>query len=287
MTSLAFTYWGGGLLNPHGRRVRTTWDALIERLSVPRVTADKHSVPGLSLATFRGDRRSKANVEQVFAVGLDFDEGGFTWEEIAQRFAGSASFTHSTWSSTTTDPRARTFLLLSRPVTGEEYSRVYQAVVDIVQKDGGLRVDRHVCDPSRFWFLPSTPPDGEYFYSFGRGRPVNVDGALAAVPPPAPPSPPSLPSGPVGDVEARAVAYLERCEPAIEGQGGGTATFLIAQRMVRGFGLDEDTAYRLMLAWNRRCEPPWDERGLRRKIRQAATQGTMTPGSLRDARGSR
>lgn len=284
MSALAFTYFGGGLRSPVGQRVRATWDALIERLCIPKVTTDKHSVPGLSLATFRGDHRSLANVEQVFAVGLDFDEGGFTWEEIAQRFAGAASFTHSTWSSTATEPRARTFLLLSRPVSVAEYRRVYQGVVDVVQSNSEIRVDRAASDPSRFWFLPSAPPDGEFFYTFGRGKPVNVERILAAIPPPAAPSAPRPPSGPVGDVETRAAAYLDQCDPAISGSGGHRTTFLTAQRLVRGFSLDEETAFRLMCDWNLRCEPPWSEYDLRRKIRQAATQGTMRNGSLRDAR---
>ncbi len=73
-----------------------------------------------------------------------------------------------------------------------------------------------------------------------------------------------------------------RCDPAIAGQDGHKTTFLTCQRIVRGFGLDEETAYRLLCAWNARCDPPWSERELRRKIREAAERGTMTWGELRD-----
>jgi len=88
----------------------------------------------------------------------------------------------------------------------------------------------------------------------------------------------------VGDVEARAAAYLARCEPAVSGSGGHRTTFVVAQRLVRGFALDEETAYRLLTEWNQRCSPPWSERELRRKVRQAAERGNLPEGSLRDRR---
>jgi len=116
------------------------------------------------------------------------------------------------------------------------------------------------------------------------GAPVDVDAALAAVPPPPPPSVPSRPTGPVGDVEVRAERYLAQCEPAISGSGGHGRTFLIAQRLVRGFSLDVDTAYRLLAAWNQRCSPPWSESDLRRKLSQASQHGRMGDGDLRDRR---
>lgn len=279
MTALSATYWPS-LRSAQGRRFRVSWDALCRKLSCPRVAAEKHAVPGLSLATFRSDRRSLANVERVYAVGLDFDHD-LDWDTLIERLADVDAFMHTTHSSTDAAPRARAFLRLSRPVTSDEYRRVYAAVCAVCT-DGGLVVDRAASDPSRFWFLPSIPPEGTFRFSMGRGRPVNVDAALQAVPPPAPPTPPPPPSGPVGDVEARAAAYVERCEPAVSGQGGHRTTFLLAQRLVRGFALDEATAFRLLCRWNERCDPPWKEWELRRKLRQAATQGRMQPGELRD-----
>lgn len=85
------------------------------------------------------------------------------------------------------------------------------------------------------------------------------------------------------DVVERARRYLERCDGAISGSGGHTQTFLVAQKLVRGFRLDEHAAYALLSAWNQRCKPPWSERDLRRKIRQAATHGSMQPGTLLDS----
>jgi hypothetical protein len=64
--------------------------------------------------------------------------------------------------------------------------------------------------------------------------------------------------------------YLQRTPPAVSGQSGHTHTFLVAAKLVRGFGLDEQTALTVMREWNANCEPPWSDRDLQHKIRSAA-----------------
>lgn len=270
------------LRDAQGQRVSTTWPKLLARLTTARVVADKHDAPGLSLATFAGDRRALANVEFVYAVGLDLDEK-VDWDRLLARFDAVDSFLHTTWSSTSDAPRARVFIRLSRPVDGDEYRRCYASVAAVAEA-GGLVVDRKASDPSRFWFLPSIPPGGTFRYSVGDGKPINVDWALAKTPPAQPPSAPlqGPASARAGDVETRAARYLERCEPAIQGSGGDALTFVTCQRIVRGFDLDEDTAYRLLCDWNARCQPPWSAAALRRKVREALARGTIPIGSLRD-----
>lgn len=275
---IAATYWPS-LRSAQGQRFRTSWDALCRKLSTPRVAADKHDVPGLSLATFLGDRRALANVERVYAVGLDFDQD-LDWDALCHAFGDTAAFLHTTWQSTPAAPRARAFVLLSRPVTGPEYRVLYAHVAGILAGSGFV-VDRAASDPSRLWFLPCIPPGGTYLHRVCGWRPMRVADEIPIPPPEAPPSPPP-PSGPVGDVEARAEKYLDRCDPAISGQGGHRTTFLVAQRLVRGFLLDEPTAYRLLARWNERCQPPWSEKELRRKLAQAARHGRMAEGDLRD-----
>ncbi len=279
--NLALTFFPS-LRDAQGQRVRTTWPALLERLSVPRVSADKHDVSGLSLATYAKDRRALVNVEQVFAVGLDLDEN-LDWPALTARFEPVECFLHTTWSSTETSPRARVFLRLSRPVTGDEYRRVYAAVVQRCV-DHGLTVDRAASDPSRFWFLPSIQPGGAYSFSIGRGKPVNVDWALAAIPPAATPPPiPFRPRTAYGGASPidRARAYLQACPYAVSGAGGGTVTFVIAQKLVRGFCLTVDEAFALLANdWNPRCSPPWSDRELRRKVEQAASAGRMAEGEM-------
>ena len=65
--------------------------------------------------------------------------------------------------------------------------------------------------------------------------------------------------------------YLDRCEPAIDGQGGGNRTFAVACILVWGFGLSVEQAWPFMLRYNKRCVPPWPQRKLRRKLTEALT----------------
>lgn len=66
----------------------------------------------------------------------------------------------------------------------------------------------------------------------------------------------------------RAIDYLRNAAPAIEGQGGDAHTYRVACA-VRDLGVSADTAFDVMTAWNERCEPPWEEDGLRTKIENA------------------
>ena len=76
---------------------------------------------------------------------------------------------------------------------------------------------------------------------------------------------------PPTDAARRARAYLEKCDPAIAGQGGHNQTFKVACKLVKGFSLDEQTAYELLLTvFNPKCQPPWSEKELRHKVESAA-----------------
>ena len=78
-------------------------------------------------------------------------------------------------------------------------------------------------------------------------------------------------------------AYLAHIPPAIEGQRGDEATFQAACKLVRGFTLDDETALRLMLEWNRGCEAQWTERELQTKIESAHRNGQEPFGGRIDA----
>jgi hypothetical protein len=93
-------------------------------------------------------------------------------------------------------------------------------------------------------------------------------------------------SGPLPTaLERRAAAYLDAMPPAISGRGGHNATYAAATAMVHGFGLDPETALRLLLdRYNPRCVPPWSEKELRHKVEDAANKPHDRPhGWLRDS----
>lgn len=79
----------------------------------------------------------------------------------------------------------------------------------------------------------------------------------------------------------RARKYLAKVPPAVSGQGGHNQTFHAACVLVVGFDLPEADATTLLLEWNERCVPPWEERDIIRKISEAAKQPGPR-GELRD-----
>lgn len=75
------------------------------------------------------------------------------------------------------------------------------------------------------------------------------------------------------DKTDRAAKYLETMEPSISGCGGHDACFRAACKMVLGFDLDQESAYGLLASvYNPRCVPPWTEKELRHKVKQADKQ---------------
>lgn len=85
---------------------------------------------------------------------------------------------------------------------------------------------------------------------------------------------------PVSIVE-RCRRYLSRCDRSISGQYGHRSLFHAAMVCSRGFRLGEGQALDLLREFNMaNCSPPWPERELLRKLRQAASRGKMVEGSL-------
>ena len=287
---LACTYWPS-IKTPVGRRFVASWDKLAERLSRPLEVADKLSIPGWAPVCFRGDRRLKANVDGVYALGVDFDELDVPFEELCGAFH-TATIAHTTFSHTADAPHARAFLRLSRAVSAVEYERLWSFVADRMA-DAGQKVDPAAKDPSRLWFIPAVPPRREgstartFFHRTIEGPPLDVDAILASLPKEEIVRPPTAARSstlPVVTVRDRARAYLASCDVAIAGQGGHATTFRVATKMVRGFDLDVGTAFELMACfWNPACQPPWSAGDLLRKLTEAASKGRMPVGSLRDA----
>ena len=86
--------------------------------------------------------------------------------------------------------------------------------------------------------------------------------------------------GPARDRMSRAKRFLESIEPAIAGAHGDLRTFRICCRVVRGFDLSDSEAVSVLQAWNARCEPPWSERDLLIKVRNARKYGRESIGGL-------
>lgn len=71
------------------------------------------------------------------------------------------------------------------------------------------------------------------------------------------------------DVIERARRYIGRMDAAVAGSDGHTTTFKVALVLVKGFGLSVEEARPLLREYNERCLPPWSDRELEHKLRQA------------------
>jgi hypothetical protein len=66
----------------------------------------------------------------------------------------------------------------------------------------------------------------------------------------------------------RAVAYLEKMDPAVAGAGGHDMTLRAACELFR-FGLSAGDALAVLRSYNARCQPPWKDGELRHKLADA------------------
>ena len=277
------TFWPS-VNDPQGRRLRVTWAALFERFAKPLVVADKLRAPGWSPALFVGDKRAWANVESVGAVGLDVEGTGADFDKSSILWSKHAACLHTTWSHAPTEHRLRVIIIPTRIMTPAEAVRVRRFCARKMD-EAGQPCDPRAADLSRLWFTPSVPPGGEAHYRCLTrwGGPLDVDAVLGWEPelPSAPPPPVYEPVRAEATTVERVRKYLDQCEPAISGAGGHTTTLLIAEKLTVGFLLSPDTAYALLAeSWNLRCQPPWDERSLRRKCRESTKGSKLEPGSL-------
>lgn len=83
----------------------------------------------------------------------------------------------------------------------------------------------------------------------------------------------------------RARAYLATMPGAVSGQGGHDQAFNAACRCAVDFGLNESDTLALLHEWNKRCEPPWDDKELEHKAREAVKKaaGSSKKGALLNA----
>ena len=75
----------------------------------------------------------------------------------------------------------------------------------------------------------------------------------------------------------RAALWLSKVPPAVSGQSGHSATYTAAVGLVHGFQLSEGDAIGLLSSWNQYCQPPWTDRELIHKIREAASKSHSKP----------
>lgn len=150
-----------------------------------------------------------------------------------------------------------------------------------------LATDAKVCDVARVMRLPgsynlkdrSNPRLVELVYIRPERR-YTISEVLTGLG--ASPSAPPGTSGPIpargprvlgSEAKRRAEAYIATIH-AVEGQGGDTATYQAAAALLRDFGLDRNTAWDCLKAWNQtNAHPAWSEKELGKKFQHAERYG--------------
>ena len=75
----------------------------------------------------------------------------------------------------------------------------------------------------------------------------------------------------------RAALWLSKVPPAVSGQSGHSTTYTAAVGLVHGFQLSEADSLALLSNWNQSCQPPWTDRELIHKLREAASKSHSKP----------
>ncbi len=143
--------WWSSLTATIGVARSESWPELAARL---RACASKpHADQGWSPVIFKDARRSGANAEWCFGVGLDIDVGGDP-NLVAAALSSFRGLVHSTRSHTSAAPRCRAIVLLDKPVPAAKYALALEHLVGILSASG-IAIDRAAVDVSRLWFVPS------------------------------------------------------------------------------------------------------------------------------------
>lgn len=173
---IGLTMWLRGYAH-NGTRILAPPSNLAEWARYPIVSESKE-VGGFSLAHYAGDHRTKANAEQVFAIGLDSDDGAMPVARARELLAGWWYVAYSTHSSTPELPKTRAILLFSRPLSGAEYEIAWPLVV-MHFTNAGVKLDMSTKDPSRLWYLPAVKPGATFDYAHDDGDALDADELLS------------------------------------------------------------------------------------------------------------
>jgi len=241
-----------------------------------------------SPTTFEGAKRSKESALSTCALVLDFDDPHAdpqAWlASIGEVLRGDSWFAHTSVRSQPGACKWRLIVPLREALTPARWELAHRCLWRLVEKRTGFKVDPQAADVSRAWVTPTRAPGG--FFLAHREAGSFVDGeALAKVEETRRREDEARWRASVvaargrrwrdEDVslearKARALLYLDKKEPAISGSQGHMTAWDAALKVVAGFDLDEDSALEVLAPWNARCVPPWSEKELRHKAREAA-----------------
>lgn len=182
---------GMGVSSKIWKNTKITWNALVQKLSTPVVTAETYKqfinatkeeqskikdVGGFVGGFLTNSRRDKTNVlyRQLITLDVDFSHENFWWD-FTMLF-DYAAVIHSTHKSCPEKPRHRLIIPLDREVSQEEYQAIARKVAEYLNID---LFDQSTFDVNRLMFWPSVSSDMEYYFEFQDGPFLEADYILS------------------------------------------------------------------------------------------------------------
>ena len=182
---------GNSRMEKRWNNVEIELDEFIERISHTIRTAETveqymkmtkakqdaiKDVGGFVGGRLKGGRRKKDCVEYRIIITLDIDHAVPGVIEQIEMLYNYRCFIYSTHKHTPENPRLRLVIILSRPVSPDEYVAVARKVAE----DIGIEMfDDTTYEPSRLMYWPSTSADGEFIFRDIEGEPLNPDDVLS------------------------------------------------------------------------------------------------------------
>lgn len=169
------------------KNTKTTWSALVKKLSVPVVTGEKYAhfiaatkeeqgrikdVGGFVGGSLIKGRRDKSHVlnRSVLTLDIDFSHADFWWNFTL--LFDCAAVLHSTHKSSVNAPRHRLIIPLLRDVGQEEYLAIAHKVAEMCSIE---LFDPSTFDVNRLMFWPSVSSDSEYYFEYQDGPMLDPD----------------------------------------------------------------------------------------------------------------
>jgi len=257
----------------------------------PVITKDKYGAWMYCASVFiPGTTRGNANVQFCTLLIADIDSSSEeSVEGLLERLIDSgiefAFHTTHSYKAGLRDGvcKCRILFPLSRHVEPHEWDPLWCGFRVFIE-ESGCKLDPQCRDPSHAYFAPSAERPEECLVHYEEGFRVDVELLLEISPKEArkqttfkEPSPELLARIESSVRYQLAKRLLEAMSPAVEGQGGDNRTF-VAACVGHDYALTEEEFWPLLVEYNKRCEPPWDEEELKRKLSNAYKYSTLPQG---------